>query len=189
MNDLRTAAQQALEFLDEEFGWSPGEAPRIDALRAALAQEQAEPICKCDLRTRLVGDGCEVCNPKLAAQFAQEQAEPVQEPVGHEALRLAGLALIGLAEHDQYCEVFDVDDEGRHKACTCGLVAAIAVITQAGKTAPPQRKPLTDEEIMDAFHAARNAKLGASQDNSKHRLSVVEIARAVERAHGIGEGA
>ena len=42
MSDLRTAAQQALEFLDAEFGWSPGEAPRIDNLRAALAQ-QAEP--------------------------------------------------------------------------------------------------------------------------------------------------
>lgn len=39
MNDLRTAAQQALEFLDAEFGWSPGEAPRIAALRAALAQQ------------------------------------------------------------------------------------------------------------------------------------------------------
>ena len=53
-------------------------------------------------------------------------------------------------------------------------------------TAPPQRKPLTEEEIQDCFHAARNAKLGASKDNSKHRLSVVEIARAIERAHGIG---
>jgi hypothetical protein len=42
MNDLRVAAQQALEFLDAEFGWSPGEAPRIDALRAALAQQ--EPV-------------------------------------------------------------------------------------------------------------------------------------------------
>jgi hypothetical protein len=32
------------------------------------------------------------------------------------------------------------------------------------------------------FHAARNAKLGADQDNSRHRLSVVEIARAIEAA-------
>ncbi len=53
-------------------------------------------------------------------------------------------------------------------------------------TAPHRRKPLTDEEIHDCFHAARNAKLGASNDNSKHRLSVVEIARAIEAAHGIG---
>jgi hypothetical protein len=39
MTTLREAAQQVLEFLDAEFGWSPGEAPRIDALRAALAQQ------------------------------------------------------------------------------------------------------------------------------------------------------
>ena len=44
-------------------------------------------------------------------------------------------------------------------------------------TAPPQRKPLTEEEIQDCFYAARNAKLGSV---------VVEIARAIERAHGIG---
>lgn len=49
-----------------------------------------------------------------------------------------------------------------------------------------QRVPLTEAEIMDVFQAARNAKLGAGQDNSAHRLSVVEIARAVERAHGMG---
>ena len=45
MTTLRTAAQQALEFLDAEFGWSPGEAPRIDALRAALAEPVQEPPC------------------------------------------------------------------------------------------------------------------------------------------------
>jgi hypothetical protein len=40
MTDLQTAAQQALEFLDAEFGWSPGEAPRIDDLRTALARQE-----------------------------------------------------------------------------------------------------------------------------------------------------
>ena len=52
----------------------------VMALDAAL-KAQAEQACKCNLRTRLVGDGCEVCNPKLAAELAQQVQEPAQEPV------------------------------------------------------------------------------------------------------------
>lgn len=29
--------------------------------------------CKCDLRTRLVGDGCERCNPQMAIDILREQ--------------------------------------------------------------------------------------------------------------------
>ena len=49
---------------------------------------------------------------------------------------------------------------------------------------PPRREwqSLTEGEIGDVFQAARNAKLGSSNDNSRHRLSVVEIARAIEQA-------
>jgi hypothetical protein len=51
-------------------------------------------------------------------------------------------------------------------------------------THPPRREwqGLTEEEIGDVFQAARNAKLGSANDNSRHRLSVVEIARAIEQA-------
>ncbi len=42
-------------------------------------------------------------------------------------------------------------------------------------TAPPQRKPLTEEEIGIIC-----ASLGFAQ------ISPVEVARAIERAHGIG---
>ena len=83
MNTLREAAQRALDRL-RMYYYGTGfaeDAECIAALERALARKQAERVCKCDLRTRLVGDGCEVCNPELAAELAQERAEPVQEPV------------------------------------------------------------------------------------------------------------
>ena len=69
----------------------------------------------------------------------------------------------------------------------CTIIKRHADGTQevvAVEYAPPRRewKSLTNEEIGDVFQAARNAKLGSSNDNSRHRLSVVEIARAVEQA-------
>lgn len=47
-------------------------------------------------------------------------------------------------------------------------------------TAPPQRKPLTDDEILEMVRAA--PALGSAEDEWLH------VARAIERAHGIGEG-
>ena len=32
-------------------------------------------MCDCDLRTRLVGDGCSECNPELARQIEQDNDE------------------------------------------------------------------------------------------------------------------
>jgi hypothetical protein len=40
-------------------------ADEIDRLRGLL--------CKCNMRTRLVGDGCEFCNPQLAEELARDQ--------------------------------------------------------------------------------------------------------------------
>ena len=31
------------------------------------------PRCTCDLRTRLIGDGCSVCDPEYAAQFKEDE--------------------------------------------------------------------------------------------------------------------
>lgn len=52
---------------------------------------------------------------------------------------------------------------------------------------PPQRQPLTDEEIIDAVREAdldwtRGWTLDETQSNR-----FVTLARAIERAHGIGE--
>jgi hypothetical protein len=46
-------------------------------------------------------------------------------------------------------------------------------------TAPPQRKPMTDEEIDVAWRSVDYTK---SYENFR-----IEIARAIERAHGIGD--
>lgn len=36
--------------------------------------------CNCSLRTKLVGDGCELCNPELAAQIAADNERYNQAP-------------------------------------------------------------------------------------------------------------
>lgn len=30
-------------------------------------------LCKCNMRTRMVGDGCEFCNPQLAEELEKER--------------------------------------------------------------------------------------------------------------------
>lgn len=65
-------AEVADDATDEYWAWT--------AWQAALASQQKE--CKWDLRTRLVGDGCEVCNPELEAELAAQQK---QEPIASDS--------------------------------------------------------------------------------------------------------
>lgn len=61
--------------------------PRVSEALANFAEEttgdnglelvRAVMECKCDLRTKLVGDGCEVCNPELAAEMTAQEVGPV----------------------------------------------------------------------------------------------------------------
>lgn len=44
----------------------------LESHRAQAQGGDAKPECKCSMRTRLVGDGCSVCNPDLAAEYAKD---------------------------------------------------------------------------------------------------------------------
>lgn len=51
----------------------------------AEVMAEAQPVCKCSLRTRLVGDGCEVCNPDLAAEIRannERDEKEAHKPLG-----------------------------------------------------------------------------------------------------------
>ena len=112
-NDLRTAAQQALEALDA-YSWEQVDAART-VLKAALA-------------------------------------EPVQEPVAS-----IYITPNGAREFDDW----------RHD---------LPVGSNLLYTSPPQRKPLTEEEIDEL-----------SRTMVKGDRSVNWLCRAIERAHGIGD--
>ena len=123
MNDLRTAAQQALDYW-EQVAW--GDAvmvDKMDALRAALAQ----------------------------------QAEPVKPAAKVELMMTGGNA--GLATR-----IVEIDDHLRERLRPGQLLY----------TAPPQRQPLTDGQIL------------AMYNNPETHADMIEFARAIEKAHGIG---
>ena len=111
-----------------------------------------------DLRLRRIHQRLEALEAALA-----QQDEPVQEPVAWiqpDHLQKARIApFLCRVEPTQRCADF------------------VPLYT-----APPQRKPLTKEEIMRAFYAAEKTPMSI-----RHGLSVVEAARIVEKAHGIGE--
>ena len=47
-----------------------------------------ERKCKCDMRTRILGDGCDVCNPELARELAAEKRKPTERENGGPLLRV-----------------------------------------------------------------------------------------------------
>ena len=173
MNDLRTAAQQALEALEryqvkrQDFDRFADEVAALRAalaedalqrftdvnqeLQAALAEPVQEPVAAANLRHTLTEVGYE-----LGMMFKpQRPAEPVQEPVAW-------------MHTDAY------NPKNRHLEWSENRRGYLGDwIKTPLYAAPPRRKPLTEEEIYGMY----------SEPSSDAEM--VEFARAIERAHGI----
>ena len=170
MTTLRTAAQKALEFVTSEaWGTTPymdvrvyEDAARLrDALQAALSAalaQQAEPCPNCA--------SLEAQNDELDRKLAEmERAEPV--------------AVVGTQ-----VDVWRGCD-GRwappgEPIKTALMLKDMPVGTML-YTAPPQRQPLTEEEIDAEWHELDG------EASALFKRVIRKFARAIERAHGIGE--
>lgn len=58
----------------------------VERLRAELVEAKRQVQCDCDLRTRLVGDGCEKCNPAQTIEYLREQVEELEIELADAAL-------------------------------------------------------------------------------------------------------
>ena len=191
MTALREAAQQALEALQE---YQSNGAPflacdgAVDALRAALAQ-QDEPTGKDSLQVESV----------VAEHATTQQQIDQTPPSDYRRGYWAGFA-IGKREGR-----IEAEDELAQQA---EPVEPVAWLTPGQDLhlnngegfrfsdwtplypAPPQRKPLTDEEILKAIgweRAEMYMKLTPNFPVAEAKKETLKNARAIERAHGIGE--
>jgi hypothetical protein len=208
MSDLRAAAQQALEALEREIDTRRCKVSTLramNALRAALAQ-QAEPVEPVACEPQYANDDgwCEWVCPKPRGYLMQccdcdlihevesrvakyqprpsEEFEVVDDPDLQVQWRMKRRDDISPKQKTQ--EPVAWRFEARHIDSAWGAAVSLKHPGPEGVymrnvmplyTAPPQRKPLTEEEILMAC-----APLGFAQ------LSPIEVARAIERAHGIG---
>lgn len=147
MTTLREAAQQALEAM-EYSGMDVGKFNRVNAacaaLRAALEQPEHKPMHP-EIR-KMWEDYFDKC-------FREQ---PVQEPVA-----------IVRTWHKNGAQHAELDDWGLG-------IASLSDGKHNLYTAPPQRQPLPDGQIL------------AMYNNPETHADMIEFARAIERAHGIG---
>ena len=154
MSDLRKAAQDLVDRWDTPL-WkdAPHTGTFIDALRVALAQPE---------KTNQCAETCE--RAKLCAVCASVVDDVKPEPVAKVELMTTG-GNVGLATR-----IVEIDDHLRERLRPGQLLY----------NSPPQRKPLTEEEIEVIRVKEEFDQWGIREGAFKY------CARAIERKHGIG---
>ena len=159
---MKTPEDEAFDDLAKRQGaWGGG----FPAKRAMAADKLQEPVCDKDPQ------GCWNVRCQLGKQ-CKNLAQPAQEPVAF----LAESTRFKVTLTDCDCKITGLPRElgGRWVA----LVDA-ANDCHLHLTAPPQRKPLTDEEIADLW--------GAQIFHVTDLKLAIDFVREIERAHGIKE--
>lgn len=163
MTDLRTAAQRALAYMDSvgKDDMYPEEWAVAESLRAALAQQaEPQPEPRADVYRRGYEEGLNDAlrnGLRWAREYFNDAAPPAvqhAEPVAWMVYTLDGKSVCVTDNPKDFTE--------QHRALPL-------------YTAPPPRKPLTEEEIDEL-----------SRSMVKGNKSVNWLCRAIERTHGIG---
>jgi len=134
----------------------------MTALRERLAQPQMQPCA---------GRNCGSTNPNLHSAECFEDYEKATGMTQSVAPKCG--AIIEVFGKDWRLDYMSLP-VGKHKLYT----------QQYTYTAPPQRKPLTDEEIYamcDDFHS------WSEWDGGTYQRLWLNLCRAIERAHGVSE--
>ncbi|MCA7976775.1 hypothetical protein LGM57_10630 [Burkholderia cepacia] len=110
--------RHAADFLEDKHSRAAA-----NALRALLAAQQPEPQCTCDMRTKVLGDGCAICCPEPRAEAADDDVAKLK--------RFAGLVL---KDHRNGGYPGDVDGgELQAYAEQCGLIEERRVESPCGE--------------------------------------------------------
>ena len=168
----------------------------IDALRAALAQKEAEPVAICaDDAGRVIW----FVRPEARMPlYATPPAQPAPAVPAVPAVPAAPAVPADwvMVPREPTVEMIDAADES-DKAYSLRTLGVGVVLAQSGydhwvemiaaapgsaPAAPAVREPLTDEQVAEA--CGWKAEMGC-----KPLPRELRIARAVERAHGIGRTA
>ena len=154
--NLKQAAQLALEYIEQNAIISG--IPIRDALRAALAEDAMQRLTdvqhEIENSHQVTGDHLRDATKMVATSQESRQVEPV-----------AWMYTSQWRGNERFITRYQ-SELTTYKADKVWPLYA----------APPNRKPMTDEEIHDCFQ-------------QKHKDKATErrmIARAIERAHGIG---
>ena len=176
MNTDRELMQQALEALEFLYGWTPDTDPVVDAAITALREALAEQPAQTDWEAVAADQAMTIALLKAEQPAQQQEPEPDRVKFERHWRKTRGekKANRELPRHPLQPQTYIQDSANRHWVTWQAAVRSVAP--------PAQRKPLTDEQICDLWSWSMTAEAERTANTQQHAF-----ARAIERAHGIGE--